>query len=179
MDDLASKLGISKKTIYLFFRNKEELVRTFTEAELREMENDMFDIRKSSGDSVSEILQLMTYLGNFFNKVNPSVFYDLQKYHPESWNAFTLFREKCLINFVEDNLKKGIQQNFYRKELKIKILARLRIEEIEMGFNPGIYPHDKFKLTDVQLTLLDHFLHGIVTMKGYRLIEKYKLKNKN
>jgi hypothetical protein len=138
----------------------------------------MQTIQKSSTDPVEEILNMMTHLENFFNRVNPAVFYDLQKYHPQSWNSFKIFKEKCIIGFVEDNLKRGIQQELYRRELKTKVLARLRIEEVEMGLNAGVFPHDKFNLTEVQITLIDHFLHGIVTMKGFKLIEKYKKSHK-
>ena len=134
---------------------------------------------KKSGDAIEEIIHIMSHLENFFNRVNPAVFYDLQKYHPFSWNSFKEFKEKCLIGFVEENLRSGIHQSLYRRELKIKVLARLRIEEVEMGFNPGVFSPDKFSISEVQLALIDHFLHGIVTLKGYRLIEKYKKIFKN
>lgn len=174
MDDIASNLGISKKTIYQYYRDKGELVKSFTEAELKIHEKEMYEIRNQSKDAIDEMLQLMAHLGGFFNRVNPAVFYDLQKYHPNSWNSFKAFKEQVIVGFVEDNIKRGIVQELFRKELKSKILARLRIEEVEMGFNPSVFPPEKYKLTEVQMTLIDHFLHGIVTMKGYKLIEKYK-----
>jgi AcrR family transcriptional regulator len=174
MDDIAASLGISKKTIYLYYHDKSQLVKSFTDAELKSQERDMQDIQKKSHDPVEEIINIMTYLENFFNRVNPAVFYDLQKYHPLSWNSFKTFKEKYVIGFVEDNLKRGIQQELYRRNLKTNILARLRIEQVEMGFNTDVFPQDKFNMTEVQLTLIDHFLHGIVTIKGYKLIEKYK-----
>jgi TetR/AcrR family transcriptional regulator, cholesterol catabolism regulator len=176
MDDIASNLGISKKTIYLYYRDKESLVKTFTEAELNAQEEEIYSIRNRSKDAIEEMINVMQYLGAYFSRVNPSVFYDLQKHHPNSWNAFRDFKEKTLIGFVEENLKNGISTDLYRKEIKVKVLSRLRIEEIELGFNPSVYPPDRFRLTDVQLSLIDHFIHGIVTVKGYSLIEKYKKK---
>lgn len=179
MDDIAAKLGISKKTIYRYYSDKGELVKSFTDAELKMQENDMEEIQNRSKDAIDEMLNLMTHLENFFNRVNPAVFYDLQKYHPQSWNLFKSFKERCVIGYVEDNLKRGIQQELYRKDLKIKIIARLRIEEVEMGFHPEVFPPDIFRITDVQLALIDHFVHGIVTMKGFKLIEKYRKIIKN
>jgi AcrR family transcriptional regulator len=179
MDDIAANLGISKKTIYLYYRDKGELVKSFTEGELRLQEKEMYEIRKNSSDAIEEMLGLMSHLGNFFNRVNPTVFYDLQKYHPQSWNSFKEFKEKVMIGYIEESLKKGIQQELFRRELKVKILARLRIEEVEMAFNPAVYAPEKFRLSDVHLTLIDHFLHGIVTIKGYKLIERYKKVSKH
>ncbi len=174
MDDIATNLGISKKTIYLYYRDKAELVKSFTEGELKIQEKDMYEIRNKSNDPVEEMLLIMEYVSRFFQKVNPTVFYDLQKYHPESWSSFKSFKEKLMIGFAEENLKNGIAQGLYRKEIKVKILARLRMEEVELGLNPQAFPPDKFKLTEVHLSLIDHFLHGIVTLKGFKLIEKYK-----
>lgn len=180
MDDIAAKLGISKKTIYRHYNDKGALVKSFTDLELKIQEKDMAEIQKESKDAINEMLNLMSHLENFFNKVNPAVFYDLQKYHPDSWNSFKIFKEKCVIGFVEDNLKRGIQQELYRKNLKIKIIARLRIEEVEMGFHPSVFPPEIFNIADVQLALIDHFLYGIVTLKGFKLIEKYrKITKKN
>ena len=174
MDDIATSLKISKKTIYNYYRDKAQLVQSFTDLEIQNQEAEMNDISAKSNDAINEIMNVMTHLSNFFKRVNPAVFYDLQKYHPQSWNSFRKFKEKALIGFVENNLRNGIHQNLYRRELKVKILARLRIEEVEMGFNPVVFPQDRFSISEVQLALIDHYLHGIVTLKGYKLIEKYK-----
>src|SRR5437868_3098939 len=82
MDEIASALNISKKTIYLHYHDKSELVKSFTDSELALQEKNMNEIRKQSADPIDEILKMMIFLGNFFNRVNPAVFYDLQKYHP-------------------------------------------------------------------------------------------------
>jgi AcrR family transcriptional regulator len=174
MDDIAANLGISKKTIYLYYRDKGELVKAFTEGELKVQEKDMYSIRESSRDAVEEMLLSANYFSKFFQKVNPTVFYDLQKYHANSWDLFKKFKEKVIIGFIDDNLRRGIIEGLYRKEIKTKILARLRIEEVELTFNPTTFAPDKFKISDVHLSLIDHFLHGIVTLKGFKLIDKYR-----
>jgi hypothetical protein len=48
------------------------------------------------------------------------------------------------------------------------------MEEVEMAFNPTVYPPDKFNVLNVQLALTEHFLYGICTLKGHKLINKYK-----
>ena len=78
------------------------------------------------------------------------------------------------MSFVVRNIEKGQAQGLYRNNLNLKIIARLRMEEIELALNPSIYPPDKFVISEVQVELLDHFLHGICTLKGHRLINKYR-----
>ena len=75
---------------------------------------------------------------------------------------------------VENNLRRGIKEGLYRPDINIKVLAKLRIEQVELAMNPAVFPPAKFNIGDVQVTLLDHFLHGITTLKGHKLINKYK-----
>lgn len=178
MDDIASALRMSKKTIYQYFRDKNLLVQALTERELKLQLTDMNEIRNSSENPIVEILKLMEYLGNFFKRVNPTLFYDLQKYHPHAWYSFKTFKENEMIGFVEENLKQGIRQKLYRDTIDTKIIARLRIEEVELGFNPRAFPPETFNISDVQLNLLDHFLHGIVSKSGFETINNFRNKRK-
>ncbi len=174
MDAIASHLGMSKRTIYDSYEDKDAIVKALTHLEISAREKELHDIRKNAVNSIDEIMRALGYMEKCFERINPSVFYDLQKFHPVAWKHFRVFKEEKMQVFIEENLKRGIKQELYRKDLKVKVLAKLRIEEVEMGFNTMIFPTAKFNFTEVQVALLDHFLHGIVTIKGHRLINKYK-----
>ncbi len=178
MDDIASKLGISKKTIYNYFEDKNILVQSLTESILKDEHHHMLTFRDKSKNPVEEILMVMDHLSSFFQRKNPALFYDLQKYHPNAWHSFKSFKDQAMIGFVEENLKAGIKEELYRSNINIKVLSKLRIEQVEWGMNPLLFPSSEFNLKKVQLELLDHFLHGIVSMKGFKLIEKYKKQTK-
>lgn len=173
MDDIAEHLAISKKTIYAHYKDKDLIVKSMFHAVIEQQTQEMLSIKKISENPVDEILQAMAHIGGFLSQFNPAVFYDLQKYYPQVWSEFKVFREKDLIGFVEDNLRKGIKLELYRKELKVKIIARLRVEEVELGFNLEAYPMNHFNHAEVHVTLLEHFLYGIVTLKGNKMITKY------
>jgi len=83
------------------------------------------------------------------------------------------FKEACIINSLSENFKWGISMGFYRTQMNIDILSRLRMEQVEWGFNPRIFKDGKH-FAEVQMQLLDHFLYGICTLKGHKLINKYK-----
>jgi len=174
MDDVASHLGMSKKTIYTSFTDKNDLVTGLAEMELECQRTDIDSIHKGSDNAIDEIMKIMNMISRSFARMNPSLFYDLQKFHPAAWKKFREFKEKKLRGFVEENLKAGIKQQLYRKDLNIKIMARLRLAEIEFAFDPAVFPPDQFNFREVQLELIDHFLHGITTLKGHKLINKYK-----
>jgi AcrR family transcriptional regulator len=174
MDDIARHLGISKKTIYQSFGDKDEVVNTLMEFRMTEDESEYCKISAKSSNIIEEIFLLMKHMSTLFEKINTNVFYDLQKYHPSSWERFKTFKENCIQRMVEEAIVKGIADGIVRVDINPKIMATLRMEEVEMGFNPRLFPPDKFKILEVQLALLDHFLHGICTLKGHKLVNKYK-----
>jgi hypothetical protein len=116
----------------------------------------------------------MEKLQDMFTTINPALFEDLQKFYPRVWSMYVQFKDKHVAEVIERNLLKGIEQKLYRPDINIKILVKLRIEEITLGMNTNVFPLKNFKTQDVQVALLDHYLHGIVTVKGHKLINKYK-----
>lgn len=174
MDDIAKHLAISKKTIYQFFEDKNEMVETLMTISLKADECEFRQIQDESENVIVEVFNMMKHMGNMFSKINPTIFYDLQKYHPKAWAQFKIFKEDCMAKMVESSIERGIKEGLVRTDVNAKVLSRLRIEEVEMGLRADIFPPDKFKMLDVQLALIDHFLHGICTLKGHKMINKYK-----
>lgn len=173
MDDIANHLGISKRTIYEHYKNKDDLVMILMKHELQKQSKDMQVIHKKSKDSIDEIIELMSYIANKFSQINPGMFYDLQKYHSNAWKYFREFKEGVIQGFIESNLKKGVKDGIYRKEINIPILARMRVEQIEMCFNANVFPPHEFRIAEVCIEVLSHFVYGISSQKGYKLLEKY------
>ncbi len=174
MDDIAKHLAISKKTIYTFFNDKNELVEILMSVKLKQDECEFKQISEESENVIVEVFNMMKHMGVVFSKVNPTIFYDLQKYHPNAWKQFKIFKEDCMAKMVESSIERGVKEGLVRSDINAKILARMRIEQVEMGLNSDVFPPDKFKMLDVQITMIDHFLHGICTLKGHKMINKYK-----
>ncbi len=176
VDDICKELGMSKKTIYQYFADKDAVVLEITKNEiaLREMECDAICLQ--SKNAVHEILLMMKQMGEMFSRMHAKLFYDLQKYHPDAWQLFLDYKENYILPLIEKNLKRGIEEGLYRENLNIKIMARLRAHEIQMAFDPAIFPPDKFSLAEVQMQMIDHFLHGVATDKGHKTINKYEKK---
>lgn len=174
MDDIAKHLAISKKTIYKYYADKNEVVEAMTTQLMKKNEKEFQAIANESTNVVEEVFTMMKHMSAMFSQMNSNLFYDMQKYHSNSWKLFKDFKEECIERMVEESVKRGISQGLVRSDINSKIVARLRMEQVEMGFNPNAFPPNKFKIIDVQLALLDHFLHGICTLKGHKLINKYK-----
>ena len=110
------------------------------------------------------------------NEINPSLLFDLQKYHPDAYALFYDYKEKFIFNMIINNLNQGIEGGYFRKDIDPNILARLRVEEVQMSFDSRIYPTSQFDFKEVSLQLFEHFLQGIMTNKGRELFKKYQEK---
>ena len=175
MDDIAGHLGMSKKTIYSFFEDKDKLVCALTGKEFETQQNDLEKIAGETNNAVEEMMGIIKYLSVMFSKMNRYLIYDLQKYHPNAWKLFNNFKEDCIVNMIQKNIKRGIKEELYRPSLNARILALLRMKEAEWALDSNVFPPKEFNIADVHIQLLEHFLYGIVTLKGYKLIDKYKV----
>lgn len=174
MSDIAKHLGMSKKTIYQYFSDKNDLVKALIKKKLEEDECHMQLIIQNGANVIEELINMMKWSEEMFSRINPIVIHDLQKYHSEAWNEFQKFKSDVLVKTLEQLLTKGIEQGFIRPDIDVKILAKMRVSQVEMGFNTSIFPMAEFSPWKVQYQMLEHFNYGICTLKGYQLINKYK-----
>lgn len=97
-------------------------------------------VETESKDAIHEIFLTMEKLQDMFTTINPALFEDLQKFYPRVWSMYVQFKDKHVAEVIERNLLKGIEQKLYRPDINIKILVKLRIEEITLGMNTNVFP---------------------------------------
>jgi AcrR family transcriptional regulator len=174
MDDIARHLGVSKKTIYHFFKDKNELVMALTKKKLQEDEEYINSVISQSANVIEEMINMMKCTQEEFAKMNPIVIHDLQKYHPEAWKDFQRFKAEVLVHTMEELLTKGIKQGYIRPDIDPKIMARMRVAQVETGFDATLFPVGEFSPWKVRVQFLEHFNYGICTLKGHKLLDQYK-----
>jgi hypothetical protein len=128
----------------------------------------------ASINAIAEMFAVNNSVGEMIRSFNPIMFYDLQKYHPKAWLAFREFRNLYVLAKIVENIHRGITEGYYRTDLNIEILSRMRIEQVDMTFNYDIYPPSIFQFDKVMEELTFHFLYGLVNQKGFELINQYK-----
>jgi AcrR family transcriptional regulator len=174
MDDIARHLGMSKKTIYQFFKDKDELVMALVKKKLKEDEDQMNAIISQSENVIEQMINMMKCSEEIFSRINPIVIHDMQKYYPNAWKQFQNFKAEVLIHKMEQLLTKGIDQGYIRPEIDVRIIARMHVNLVEMGFNNSIFPIAEFNTWKVQKQFLEHFNYGICTLKGVKLLNQHK-----
>ena len=173
MDDIAAELAMSKKTLYKVFANKDELVTAAMSARMERTQRECLGVQSPAGNAVQQMLDLAAWADEQFGHIHPSIFYDLRKYHPTAWEHLQSHKSTFILNQITENLRRGIAEGLYRPDLDVEVLARLNLAQIDLTFNPELYPPAQFAPLRVNRVLDDHFLRGVVTMAGYELIERY------
>lgn len=174
MDEIARHLGISKKTLYQYFADKDDIVSSTTQEHMIVHQSQYEKIENESKNSVEELVKLSFCMRENLKGMNPSLLFDLQKYHQKAWNVWVEFKNKTIRESVVRNLNRGIEQGHFRPEINPELLSIVRLETVQLGFNEQLFPRDKFNLPDVQMHMLEHFIYGLLTDKGRKLYQKYK-----
>ncbi len=174
MDEVANQLGMSKKTIYQFYTDKDALVEDVINIELSSNEKECRNQKIQSENAIHEMFLAMDMVLEVFTKMNPSLIFDMEKYHPKAFKKYSDYKNKFLYTVIKENLDAGIAEGLYREEVKTDIMTRFRLASIFLVLNPDLFPLSKHNLAEVITEITDNFLYGLVTSKGQKLIQKYK-----
>ncbi len=174
MDEIANHLGMSKKTIYQFYTDKDALVEDVINIIINENRTDCVLHKQQSENAVHEIYMAMDMVVEKLGGINPAVIFDLEKFHPNSFTKYSDHKNKFLYAMIRENLDWGKREELYREEIQSDIIARFRLASIFMLFNPEVFPLGKHSLPTLITEVTDNFLYGLATAKGQKLIQKYK-----
>ncbi|HVG13133.1 MAG TPA: TetR/AcrR family transcriptional regulator [Flavisolibacter sp.] len=174
MDDIAAQVGMSKKTLYLYFTDKDELVdAVFTG--IMEINKTQCSVEQQGADNaLHEVFLAFDRTQEMFAHMNPAVLFDMEKYHATTFSKFKEFKNNFLYGMIKANIERGIAEELYREDIDIDILTRYRINSIMLAFNPEVFPTNRTQLVRIEQQLVEHFLYGLSTSKGIKLIQKYK-----
>ncbi|MEO7210533.1 MAG: TetR/AcrR family transcriptional regulator [Chitinophagaceae bacterium] len=178
MDEIASHLGTSKKTIYQYYSDKKELVNVIIGNQLKILQDDILKLQNSF-NPVSEVLNNLESVETLLNTMNPHFLFEMEKCYPEAYKNFLFYKQNYLFNSIKQNLERGIEEKVYREHINIEILAHYRLETIFIAFEQNIFPAAKYQLYKVMEEIALNFLYGIVTEKGKEMIENHIAKQVN
>jgi TetR/AcrR family transcriptional regulator, cholesterol catabolism regulator len=176
MDEIANRLGVSKKTIYQSFADKDALVDEVVVDLLAYNQHCCNKDRANATNAVHEVFLAMEMVKEMFQNMNPVILYDMERNHPNTFQKFLQHKNKFLLQVIKENIERGKKEELYREDINTEVIARVRLETMMLPFNQEIFPKSKFNFVDLEEHLIEHFLFGVATMKGHKLILKYQQK---
>lgn len=173
MDDIANNLGMSKKTLYQYFADKDELVEGVVDRHINGIEGDCINCRRDAADAIHEIFITMERIMEEFSNMNPMLLYDLEKFHYKAFRRFKEHKDKFLLQIIRANIEWGIKDELYRDDINVDVLSKYRIESMMIPFNVAVFPPGKYNLGETSQLIIENFTYGLATVRGHKLIQKY------
>lgn len=174
MDDIAGALGMSKKTIYQYFTDKDELVEAIIKDVIIHNQQHCLKDKDKAKDAIHEVFLAIEMMQEMFADMNPSILNDMEKFHPRAYAIFHEHKYNFLHKVLKENIARGIGEGVYRAAINAEVLIKARLECMMLPFNQQVFPKSKYRLIDVEVELTEHFLFGLATLKGHKLIIKYQ-----
>lgn len=174
MDEIATQMGISKKTIYQHFVDKDALVLEVFMQVMQQNKTDIIKSKQVSENAVHEQFLCSDVVSEMFAHMNPMLLFDMQRFHPAVHQQFEQYKKEFVIKFIRDNIERGIQEEVYRPDIDVHLISWLMLESNFICMHQPEIRDNITNLAKVEKQLTDFFLHALSTTKGIKLIQKYK-----
>ncbi|MFB0904208.1 MAG: TetR/AcrR family transcriptional regulator [Nonlabens sp.] len=180
MDEIASKLGMSKKTLYTHFKNKSKLVEESSIHLCNHICNGVDHIvDEENENAIEELYTVKKFVMLHLKGNETSPVYQLHKYYPEVHKKITALQFNHMEDCIKKNVTRGIKRGLYRDNIDVDFIARIYYIGIQGIKNLSIFPMQKFPMNELNDQYLEYHLRGIVTSQGRKILNKITNTNHN
>lgn len=173
MDDIAGELGMSKKTIYQFFANKDAIVGAVVEEHLHQEKEQIRGIMRAADNPIVGILEASNVTAQMFKSMNPALIAEMKKYYPEAWAHVHEFECRFWVETNLELIESGRKQGLFRENFNAELVSLMHVEgfdHIVFSDTPDMAP---YAFVERYIAYELHFLYGMVTEKGRQFLEDY------
>ena len=174
MDDIAKHMGVSKKTIYVHFPTKDQLVEQSAVNHLDGIIKRINVISKQSKDPIIELYQIKKEALNHLSSEKNSPQYQLQKYYPSLYSRLKEKEFSALSGLFSNSIYEGIQTGIFRKDIDVDFVVRIFFNGIRGITNIKLFPIEIYKIEDLLLNFSEYHLRALCTHEGIIKLENYK-----
>jgi AcrR family transcriptional regulator len=178
MEDIARKLGISKKTLYAHVKDKEDLLLQAVVLFGKFEDKQLSEICSRGLNAIDESLEIKKWVLDMIQNIHPSVAYDIEKFYPAVSKRMKTSRHENVYRSIYQNIVKGQKEGLYRSDINADILAKLYIGRMESIFDQELFPSSTYNVSDVYMEWFIYHIHGMATSKGLQILENNFKNNK-
>lgn len=171
VDQIASELRISKKTIYKHFASKDEIVSIVAQNFMNEVSNNIGNVISSNGDFLTKALMIFEVMGNTVLKFSENWLKDIQVHMPALWKQIDDFRTQRAYAVLGSIIKQGQQEGMIILKPS-ELIIHLFVSSIRAVVNPEFLYHQKFNYQEAFKHTFEILFNGILTSKGKKEFNK-------
>jgi len=178
MSDIANELGISKRTLYEVFRDKEDLLENCINMHIDKTDKTIQSLADHSEDVIDTMMRIYAQSLDEMRTINRSVIYDLKKYHSRLYKKIEQNQRDDVYKLLP-LLNKGVEQGLIRKDINFEIILWLVKSQFRALMNDDSFPKDKYSMNDFIQAIILNFVRGIATFSGLKKVDDIVEKMRN
>lgn len=166
VDDISKELGISKKTLYQAFKDKNEIVYEAVSALMSQEENISCQIAETSENAIDEVIQMAKVITQKFEVLHPSVHFEIAKYYPEAYKVFQRHKTEFVFSCIKNNISRGMEEGLYRTNLDSNIISGLFVHKMDLFLDRSGFGGKDYSFKEVYLEMIRYHIRGLASEKG-------------
>ncbi len=171
MDEVASELGMSKKTIYKFFPSKDDLVMAIAKHFMNVMKSKIVPALNTNKNAIEKLAELINILATASEKVSPKRMDEIRKYFPNLWNEIDSFRTKMMFGNITKVIDQGKNEGLFI-DYPTTIIMNILVASIRNIVNPDFILNNNFSIIEAARYAFKIIIGGIVTEKGSKVFNQ-------
>ena len=175
MDDITSELGISKKTIYKYFTDKDSLINSIIDLKLENDRAICIAGAANAENAIDALFLISKSVCENVASVNPTVFYDLRKHYTVAWQKVCDHKMTFVYDMILKNIQRGIKEGIYREDMNPEVVARLFVSYGDVIMSGEIFPWPEFHYDKVYFETTSFHIYGMSNNKGIEYLKKRKI----
>lgn len=172
MDEIAENLGVSKKTIYTFFKTKTDLVEASVFMIFEQISSGIDAICALKKNPIEEFFNIKEFVIENLKGEKTSPQFQLKKYYPKLFITLQKKQFEIMEVCVKENLERGIETGYFRKEIDIDFISRIYFSGVVSIKDIELFPVGKNNMKNLMTKYLDYHLRAIATDKGIEKLKK-------
>ncbi len=175
IDEIASELGMSKKTMYKFFPSKEDLLAAVVHDMMTGLRATIESIVASDSSFSEKLPAILGHLGRQIGMTSKQFLIDLQRFTPELWKEMDRFRRERILTNVRQLFLQAKDEGVFRKDLNIDLFLLLFINAVQGIVNPQVLSEQSFSMNEALDGIFKVIFEGAMTeeaRKSWKLFDK-------
>jgi len=175
MDDISRNLGISKKTLYQYFKSKEDLIEKLFYYDEMKWDIEMSKLKIDEINAIEILLQVSLRVFEELKQLNPKLKFELKKYYEPIYQQFMIRKQNHIFSQISKNIEKGITEGIYRNDVNVELVAGLYVRNLVMMHNNDDFCFvENITFEQVFQVMFENHIRAISTPKGIAYFEKRK-----
>jgi len=172
MDDIATEMGISKKTIYAHFSTKTKLIEAAALQIFYNISTGINCIKAKKLNAIEETFEIKNFGMKHLNNERSSPQFQLNKYYPKIAAILKNKQLEVMQDCVVENLNRGIETEIYRKDIPVSFISRFYFLGITGLKDNDLFPTEEFSTAELMENYLEYHLRAIATEQGLKILNQ-------